>query len=534
MAATKSRPPFDVNAPFADFHMTKLKIDEIFLLQTSNLDLSNCFLYGEVLCKKSENEYMIADSTGYCNVRVEDTSRSNLIKEDFVLRIVNPKICQKDSTIILTKESSFKSSMKAMFEVKVKYCKGCGEFKKPNALLRHISHAKKCKEVYGEEKLKNMIEHNRVEITQKNYQKHKEDYNAKRSAKLRAERQKRRNEKSDENAPKRVGKTSSTTSKANKVVEVKDDDRYCPFCINTKFVNKNFLEKHINSEHMHNCNGCGETFPENSFFKHVSHTPTCKNEYGDDWGEMLKKKRNHVVKKYEIKRKPTLKKYHDSKREKYKAYYQENKDQIRAKQKKSRQDAKDLEKAEKIRRPRTIFEKWLKEREDKVREEIAEIEQSLIRPIIGAYLYLERINSTIEVPNQQIEEIATNLHMDFEVGMELKKELVQAFDKVTEEIHNTPGFGLLVYDDEEDKSELRRKFDHFTSDIEEEWSTFERIVQTRFTELSSIIGKDYKSFKDEFTKYYGLAAPEVDEDLEKEFEKEDFLICCENAFMKAL
>ena len=162
------------------------------------------------------------------------------------------------------------------------------------------------------------------------------------------------------------------------------------------------------------------------------------------------------------------------------------------------------------------------------------MEQNLIRPIIGAQFYLERINSTIEVPNQQIEEIESKLYMDFEVGVKLKDELILEFENVTEEIHNTPGFGLLVYDDEEDKSELRRKYYHFTSDMEEEWSTFERIVQTRFTELSSITGKDYKSFKDEFTKYYGLAAPEVDEDLEKEFENEYFLVSCENAFMKAL
>ena len=193
-----------------------------------------------------------------------------------------------------------------------------------------------------------------------------------------------------------------------------------------------------------------------------------------------------------------------------------------------------MEKAEKQRRPRTIFEKWLKEKEDSVREEIAEIEQSLIRPIIGAQLYLDRINSTIEVPNQQIEEIESTLFMDFEVGIKLKDELILAFEKVTEEIHNFPGFGLLVYDDEDDKHEIRRKFNSFIDDMKEEWSTFERIVQTRFTELSSIIGREIKSFKVEFSKYYELAAPEVDEDLENEFQSEEFLLSCEKVFMKAL
>ena len=303
MAAEQPGSQLDLMAP-----SPKSSIEEIF--QSPNLNQSKCVLYGEVLWKMSENKFMIADATGYCYVKAEDTSKSCLIKEDHVLKIENPKICKEESTIIITKNTTIRCSMDIMFKVQIKYCRGCNEMKKPTALLRHISHAKKCRAFYGEEKLKDMIENNTFLNKEKNYLKHKDKYNAKRVAKLRAEVQSRR-EKSGENVIRKVGRPS-TTAKANKTIEVKDDDRYCPFCINQKFVNKSFLEKHIQSKHMHKCIGCEVEFEENSFYKHVAHTPRCKDEYGDEWEKMLNAKKNHVRKKIEIKRKPKKRKYDKS------------------------------------------------------------------------------------------------------------------------------------------------------------------------------------------------------------------------------
>ena len=288
------------------------------------------------------------------------------------------------------------------------------------------------------------------------------------------------------------------------------------------------LKSHIKWCHTFTCKGCQKPFLEDKFYRHVSHAPKCKREYGEDeWNEMLKKKRNKVIKKYENKRKPQRPKYR-------KEHYQENKSKIMEKVLKTRKEAK-LEKTIEF------MKRWLKGPEESMKKKMAEEAKKSLRPLLGGIYYYTKINSEIEVPNPDISEILSNLDLDVEVGNQLEDELAKEFSEVW-----TKANGLVQVDAEKLLAfQLKSRYDKmyepfikmkkgFSDFMEDEWKSFQNTVQNRFVDLANILEKKTQHYQSEFLQYHALAIGKDDQLAAKNFETPDFLNYCEKAFLKAL
>ena len=105
------------------------------------------------------------------------------------------------------------------------------------------------------------------------------------------------------------------------------------------------------------CEGCHKVLPKSVFYRHVSHTKSCKEAYGESWSQMLKKKRkNYEEQKYKKRRKEFKTKYQQSKSQ-IASHYQKNREDILKRQKERRQNLKNQKKIMKPKASTSSIEK---------------------------------------------------------------------------------------------------------------------------------------------------------------------------------
>ena len=167
-----------------------------------------------------------------------------------------------------------------------KNCEGCGKYcKDVETFFRHVSHAKKCQDAYGER-----------------YQ---------------TMRNERRNE-----------------------VERRKNQSYRPYNRDLKDATKEAkekdctLEEMIEDDYMIKCEGCNQLLHTDTFFRHASRAKRCKEAYGPRL-EAMKKEKRRDVKAFSYKKNQA----------KSKDYYLKNKEKI-SEQKKERFQENKLKKKE--------------------------------------------------------------------------------------------------------------------------------------------------------------------------------------------
>ena len=146
-----------------------------------------------------------------------------------------------------------KKKIKPTLSSESKVCDGC---KKPftnESLLRHVSHSKKCKSIYGAEKLELMKRDKRCETNSKYYQKNQEQWK-KYLPKVRENMKKIRAEERASNIKK----------------SLKDFNAF-------------------SNLHVVNCKGCDGSFMSNKILKHISQVDECFSKYGKEDLNLLEK-----------------------------------------------------------------------------------------------------------------------------------------------------------------------------------------------------------------------------------------------------
>ena len=157
-------------------------------------------------------------------------------------------------------------------------CEGCNEtYEDVETFFRHVSHAKKCKAIYGE-----------------------------RFEKMRDERKK-------EVGRKKVQKFRSLQHETN----LKDEEEACE-------TDGGSLNDLIDDGYMIKCEGCNQILQTDTFFKHASHAQKCKAVYGERLEIMKTEKRKKV-------QQISFEKNHEKNKEKQQDYYVKNKASVRKK-----------------------------------------------------------------------------------------------------------------------------------------------------------------------------------------------------------
>ena len=254
-----------------------------------------------------------------------------------------------------------------MGKFKSEICEGCKKSLESGSLLKHISHKKDCKIVYGDRYI-DMLNENRKATQCQNHLKNKKERNEKKRKSSKAmptekESSELKDTASEVTKPtgekksvifipikydatcKECGKSIKQqhffnhVSNSKKCKEAYGEDFIKNHKIsNQKYHMKNYISKQNNKlieefnaandsddedndleEMVFKCNGCKIDFIRERFFKHVSHAKKCKAAYSDEeWKNMMKGNRkflnwrNHFENKKE-------------RREKMKSHYAENK-----------------------------------------------------------------------------------------------------------------------------------------------------------------------------------------------------------------
>lgn len=174
-------------------------------------------------------------------------------------------------------------------------CEGCKKTFDREKFFKHLSHAKNCKNVYGDER-----------------------YNVLKN-------QKRKENDKDSRADARKWANFEDMVLEQKIAEENGE---------------NWKENHEIGLLL-KCDGCDENYFTDTFFKHISHSKRCKEVLGKEKFELMKKEKRKMVrhqsyKKNEAKRKDEAKIYHsthkqtrnDKKKEKYNEKREENLKQL--------------------------------------------------------------------------------------------------------------------------------------------------------------------------------------------------------------
>ena len=123
------------------------------------------------------------------------------------------------------------------------------------------------------------------------------------------------------------------------------------------------------------CDGCQEVFPNSMFYRHVSHTKSCKEAYGERWPQMMKTKRmNYEKQKYKKRQKDFKIKYQQNKSQ-IAAHYQKNKEEILKGQKERRHRIKEQKRMVKKPQPSTSSIEKCKEPQSQITSEKASTKQ---------------------------------------------------------------------------------------------------------------------------------------------------------------
>ena len=135
-------------------------------------------------------------------------------------------------------------------------CEGCKKPFEMQKFFRHLSHAKKCKNSYGEERYKVLINERRMDNDRVS------------------------------RAEKRKWANFDDMAIEQKIAE-EDGDYW------EEFHENGFILK---------CEGCDESFFTDKFFKHVSHSKRCKEAIGKEKFELMKKEKRKMVRSYSYKK----------------------------------------------------------------------------------------------------------------------------------------------------------------------------------------------------------------------------------------
>ena len=241
-------------------------------------------------------------------------------------------------------------------------CEGCQKDCDNGSLLKHISHTRSCKIVYGERYVE-MLRESRKATKRENWTKNKDERNAKRKkSPERLLEPSNKSEDTEASMPKKpfVWNYQMLCKKCNKPYKKAYFKRHLTKSESCRESYEDYIENHKktrksnrnyhkrNYQNKHNakwmreyykenkedlkkytqeeidgfhtkCKGCGIEFHNDRFLRHVSHDKKCKAHYDENEYNELKKERrkfinwsNHVDKKEERK-------------EKMKKYYEENK-----------------------------------------------------------------------------------------------------------------------------------------------------------------------------------------------------------------
>ena len=258
---------------------------------------------------------MIGDVSATCQLKLgSELTQSQFVEEGKSYKLWFPDIAdtiEEEKTIIIHQKShicevswkvkvpitamqiSPQNEAKTMEEMKPisgnrlisKTCEGCGKVCEDiEIFFRHVSHAKKCKNAYGE-RYQTMKDERKIEVARK------------------------RNSSTDVHEAKKEAKEKGCTL-------------------------EQALEDMIEDGYMIKCEGCEQFLHTDTFFKHASHSKRCKEVYGPRL-EAMKKEKRREVKAFSYKRN----------QEKSKDYYIKNKETI-SKQKKQKFQENKLQKKE--------------------------------------------------------------------------------------------------------------------------------------------------------------------------------------------
>ena len=135
---------------------------------------------GKILRKISNVTFILADAGAFCELKVETedvTVRSRQLKqmnEGECVILVNPKIQNGNSLSITTETSIIEEDEDIHVDFKV--CEGCNKVTDGNSLLKHVSHTRQCKVVYGDRYIK-MLQESRKSTKKKYNSEHASEIN---------------------------------------------------------------------------------------------------------------------------------------------------------------------------------------------------------------------------------------------------------------------------------------------------------------------------------------------------------------------
>ena len=216
-------------------------------------------------------------------------------------------------------------------------CEGCLKYFEIECFFKHVSHAKKCKQHYGnrwniilEEKKKiNVRKRDEVKREKNLHEKNKWD-----ALLIKSKTdviQNRMDAEDRATAKYKVEQKKQKLEESKKSELAKDFDKYVSSNRDRGYAqDQKFL--------MH-CKGCNQSFSTHTFYRHVSHSSNCKKAYGNEWIEMKTQKRK-IVKGayYDVNHERHLKnvqKYHEDNKKsistKKKEYYREERGNIKRK-----------------------------------------------------------------------------------------------------------------------------------------------------------------------------------------------------------
>ena len=313
--------------------------------RTSKLDIVMCQNYSgpttglrfavKILKQYSENLFLIADKSGLCEMSLEDTKplhRLLLVKNNCV-RIVNPEVKPLRQTIYIHRKTSV-FQIKELRNVKVPKriskqnendsqtkpiqnddddktaCDGCQTILDKAALLRHISHTRKCKEVYGDRYITMLAKSKKLS------QKKKYQQNASKICKANKTRYHANSDKIKNNYRENKSVISERRKKKYKEKKEIEDQEINDRLEDLKLYQKSYqpptplsnsilpyaVVKEVKGKvsvdkRQAVCEKCGYVCQIKGFLTHVNQKKDCLEFYGDRLEEMRKERRKQVKQK---------------------------------------------------------------------------------------------------------------------------------------------------------------------------------------------------------------------------------------------
>ena len=327
------------------------------------------------------------------------------------------------------------------FERGPKQCEGCNKTFQFETFLKHVTHKESCKEKYGEERIQDMKQLCR----------------------------------------------SATWKKYNK----KDKDK-------VKMISDDRISLTIGCLKV--CEGCKESFLEERFFRHVSHTKKCLSAYGTEkWNEMLQARKQCIEKRKARKKSAKL------------------------------LSLKNTILENEMKKP--SHEKFVNELQEFKKSTIIELSGDtgmLIETIKGGIYYFRKVNSMIAKPNSQISDLLKQLESDAQDFTDLRDQLYQRFTELTDAIHKLPGFDTFVNGDDGHK-DIQKKHIDFVTKARKQVSELKNIVGNRFEALENLLDLEKSIWYERYEEYRFNAMGAIGDN--RVLQSAEFKKCCKKASM---